>query len=155
MTLVSKINTIRDETNIRAWLRAVAINAARASARSGKSRPKLSLTSLESDHPNSSPRTFRDPRSARVGPDEEAQRIVDLATQLPESYREPLILKAVHGMRSRQISLILGIPEATVDTRVSRARKMLRELLHGPAEAGAVGANFQFNGAMSEMEHES
>lgn len=161
MTLVSKISTIRDETNIRAWLRAVAINAARASARSGKSRPRLSLTSLESDQPGSSPRCFCT-RSAQTEPDEESQRVVDLATQLPEAYREPLILKAVHGMRSRQISLILGIPEATVDTRVSRARKMLRELLHGPAEAGRARAasggadsNLQFNGVLSETEHDT
>jgi DNA-directed RNA polymerase specialized sigma24 family protein len=37
------------------------------------------------------------------------------------------MLKAVHGMRSRQIAEILDIPEATVDTRISRARRMLRE----------------------------
>jgi len=146
MTLVSKINTLRDQTNIRAWLRAVAINAARASARSGKSRPRLSLAGVDVEEPGVVVRT-------RHEPDEDAQRVVDLATRLPEAYREPLILKAVHGMRSRQISAILGIPEATVDTRVSRARRMLRELLRGPAAISDGGPQlYQSNGMLSAAE---
>ena len=146
MTLVSKINTLRDQTNIRAWLRAVAINAARACARSGKSRPRLSLAGVDVEEPGVVVRT-------RHEPDEDAQRVVDLATRLPEAYREPLILKAVHGMRSRQISAILGIPEATVDTRVSRARRMLRELLRGPAAISDGGPQlYQSNGMLSAAE---
>jgi predicted RNA polymerase sigma factor len=65
--------------------------------------------------------------SPRFELNDEAQRIMLLAESLPEGYREPLLLKAVHGMRTRQISEILDLPEATVDTRVSRARRMLRE----------------------------
>jgi RNA polymerase sigma-70 factor, ECF subfamily len=146
MTLVSKVNTLRDQTNVRAWLRAVAINTARAAARTANSRPRprLSLASVDGSdfHPE-----HRDRRefAGSIPPDEEAMRAVEMATRLPEAYREPLILKAVHGMRSRQISSILGIPEATVDTRVSRARKMLRELLR-PAQAALAGggdANFE------------
>ena len=158
MTLVSKINTLRDETNIRAWLRAVAINAARAAARSAKAkpRPRLTLAALDGSEPHRphQPHHVQHDREAIFGPDEEAQRVVAAATQLPETYREPLILKAVHGLRSRQISSILGIPEATVDTRVSRARKMLRELLR-PAQPASAGEGhnqdntFQSNGVLS------
>ena len=63
--------------------------------------------------------------------DEESQRLLGLVRRLPEAYREPLMLRALHGMRSRQIAEILDVPEATVDTRISRARKMLRELARG------------------------
>lgn len=125
MTLVSKINTVRDEKNVRAWLRTVAINVARASARTSRSRPKLVGTEEVDAMPS---------EARPSGPDESASKMLELARQLPDAYREPLILKAVHGMRSRQISRILGIPEATVDTRVSRARRMLRELVTGNFE---------------------
>lgn len=128
MTLVSKVNTVRDEKNVRAWLRTVAINVARASARTSRSRPKLVGTEEVDAMPS---------EARPSGPDESASKMLELARQLPDAYREPLILKAVHGMRSRQISRILGIPEATVDTRVSRARRMLRELVTGRSELTA------------------
>jgi RNA polymerase sigma-70 factor (ECF subfamily) len=130
MTLVSKVNTVRDEKNVRAWLRTVAINVARASARTSRSRPRL----VGTDEVDALPAKSDSDGPAR---DESASKILELTLQLPEAYREPLILKTVHGMRSRQIARILGIPEATVDTRVSRARRMLRELVTGRFELTA------------------
>ena len=47
--------------------------------------------------------------------------------RLPEAYREPLLLRAVKGLRSKQIAELLEIPPATVDTRIARARRMLRQ----------------------------
>jgi RNA polymerase sigma-70 factor (ECF subfamily) len=131
MTLVGKLNTVRDQANVRAWLRAVAVNVARASARSGKSRPRLLWTDDMDVLPQPAQRDS-------LTPDDGARRMLDLALQLPEAYREPLILKSVHGMRSRQISRILGIPEATVDTRVSRARRMVRDLACAAGDEVAV-----------------
>lgn len=122
MTLVSKVNTVRDESNIRAWLRAVAVNTARAAGRRQRSRPELHLAGADVDE---LVRARRETSAVEI--DDHSQRVLRLASQLPEAYREPLMLKAVQGMRTRQISEILGIPEATVDTRVSRARRMLRE----------------------------
>jgi RNA polymerase sigma factor (sigma-70 family) len=122
MTLVTKINTLREESNVRAWLRAVAVNVARAAGRTERSRPTLRLIDNEGQLPIATHmETFES------GVDDHSQRVLALAARLPEAYREPLMLKAVQGMRSRQISEILGIPEATVDTRISRARRMLRE----------------------------
>jgi RNA polymerase sigma-70 factor (ECF subfamily) len=120
MTLVAKINTVRDQANVRAWLRTVAINAARAAGRAERARPALRLAGTEPDHecPAVEP---------HIELDDHARRALRLASQLPDAYREPLMLRAVHGMRSRQIAEILGVPEATIDTRISRARRMLRE----------------------------
>jgi RNA polymerase sigma-70 factor (ECF subfamily) len=120
MTLVAKINTVRDQANVRAWLRAVAINIARAAGRHGRARPSLRLAggdaelTIPADH-------------APFELDDHSHRVLRLVEQLPEAYREPLMLKAVQGMRTRQIAEILDIPEATVDTRISRARRMLRD----------------------------
>lgn len=123
MTVVSKINTLRDEANVRAWLRAVAINVARAAGRSVSSKPQTALVGENIESPE-----IGTVELASV--DEQFREVMDAAGQLPEEYREPLMLRAMQGMRSRQISSILGIPPATVDTRVARARKMLREILH-------------------------
>ena len=42
------------------------------------------------------------------------------------------MLRAIHGMRGKHIAQILGLTEATVETRIARARKMLRKLAENP-----------------------
>ncbi len=121
MTLVSKINTLRDERNVRAWLRTVAVNTARASARSHKSRPTPRELREEALVPA---RNGVDP----VAVDDDARRMLALVARIPEGYREPLMLRAVHGMLGRHIAEILELSEATVETRISRARRMLRDM---------------------------
>jgi DNA-directed RNA polymerase specialized sigma24 family protein len=59
---------------------------------------------------------------------ESSGRLLNLAARLPDGYREPLILKAVRDMSYREIGRIMGLPETTVETRIARARKQLREL---------------------------
>ncbi len=122
MTLVSKVNTLREESNIRAWLRVVAVNAARAAARKGRSRPRPAELDYEPE-PDRPGHRFGD----NVVLDDEARRAMEIASTLPEAYREPLMLRALHGMRGRHIAQILGLTEPTVETRIARARRMLRE----------------------------
>ncbi len=121
MTIVAKINTLREARYVRAWLRTVAINAARASARARRARPKLAPLAVDPLGPGAV--------SAAV--DDEARRLMKLSARLADTYREPLMLRAIHGMRGRHIAEILDLSEATVETRIARARRMLRELATG------------------------
>jgi DNA-directed RNA polymerase specialized sigma24 family protein len=50
-----------------------------------------------------------------------------VAKELPDGYREPLLLKCVHGMSYREIGEVMGLPESTIETRIARGRRMLRE----------------------------
>ncbi len=173
MTMLTKINTVREAGNVRAWLRTVAINTARAAGRSERAKPvqrlhadvcdggggvsaasAKSASGMAGDNGTVGLRHGGRPSGiAAYETNDEARRVMRLAEDLPEGYREPLLLKAVHGLRSRQISEILGIPEATVDTRVSRARRMLRELTYAgetgdenPASGeGAVAASLSLS----------
>lgn len=49
-----------------------------------------------------------------------------LINELPEDLRVPLVLSAEEELNSREIGVILGIPEGTVRTRLQRARQILR-----------------------------
>jgi RNA polymerase sigma-70 factor (ECF subfamily) len=51
-----------------------------------------------------------------------------LARTLPEGYREPLLMRCVRGMSYKQIGAVLDLPETTIETRIARGRRMLREL---------------------------
>jgi RNA polymerase sigma-70 factor (ECF subfamily) len=52
-----------------------------------------------------------------------------LTLSLPDDLRHPLILSAIEDMSCREVAEILNIPEATVRTRIYRARKLLRQKL--------------------------
>jgi len=52
-------------------------------------------------------------------------------TELPDEYREPLMLQVLVGHSTEEIAEIMGIPKATVLTRLYRARKRMRALLDG------------------------
>jgi len=58
-----------------------------------------------------------------------AQRALEAARRLPEIYREPLLLRAVREMSQKDIAHTLSLPETTVETRLARARRMVREQL--------------------------
>jgi len=49
--------------------------------------------------------------------------------KLPLSYREPLLLQVLGGFSCGEIAVIVQTTEAAVMTRVSRARRMLREIM--------------------------
>lgn len=132
-TLVRKIGQVREEAAFRPWLRTVAINAARAAARGQHHEPiAFSSAGAEIDAPAGAGRGA-DPAVPGSESDrrDEGRRLLDLAALLPEGYREPLLLRCLHDMSYRQIGLLVGLPETTIETRIARGRRMLRELARG------------------------
>ena len=122
-TFVSRIDTVRDPGAIRPWLRVVAINVARAAGRSGRYRPRVDNESVDRRLSGLAPEGGELDEAAVS---EQHRGLLALIERLPDEYREPLLLRTVRGLRSRQVAEILGISPATVDTRVARARTMLR-----------------------------
>jgi RNA polymerase sigma-70 factor (ECF subfamily) len=60
---------------------------------------------------------------------EQAALLHRLIATLPEELRHPLVLSTVEEMSSVEIGKVLGIPEASVRTRLFRARQQLKEKL--------------------------
>jgi RNA polymerase sigma-70 factor, ECF subfamily len=80
------------------------------------------------------------PESAAAEGDERAL-LHELIEDLPLELREPLLLSAIEELSSREVGLMLGLPEGTVRTRLMRARTELRarfeaRTLHEMAVAG-------------------
>lgn len=141
VAVVRKIGELRDPSALRPWLRTVAINAARASGREvTRSRRHLRLAreqavaggGCRADGAGSI-------ASGDAERDDEARRLMDLARSLPEGYREPLLLRCVRGMSYRQIGAVLDLPETTIETRIARGRRMLRELAAQETPARRTG----------------
>ncbi len=126
--VVAHASEVRDQSTFRSWLRTVAVNTARLAARRGALRRHESL--------EGNPEPSEGVGDAHVlGREKTSVQIAELAFALPDGYREPLFLKAVHGLSYRQISQILNLPETTIETRIARGRRMLRELAEGSLDA--------------------
>lgn len=117
------------------WLRTVAVNVARTHGRKQKVRRRVWAreTPEMGMIVDSSSDTMMD--RAEI---EEGERALNMARTLPEQYREPLLLRAVRGMSYRQIADVMGVPVTTVETRIVRGRRMLRELMESRSQQGAA-----------------
>lgn len=117
---VSKLHTLRDAESFRPWLRRIAINIAREAARSLRTRGNHSI-----EEDVYVQERFLEPEADGRLHDEAAGLLRHAAT-LPIEFREPLLLRCVRGLSSAQIAQLLDLPRTTVETRLSRARRMLR-----------------------------
>ena len=143
MTFVRTISRLRDEATFKPWLRTVAINAARAAGRNTRRRQqkmgwRLAGNENGEEATASMPGPGGEEPVGRVEHHEDGQRLTRLAARLPEGYREPLILKCVQGMSYREIGRMMGLPETTIETRIARGRRRLRDLAIGEGIVGAV-----------------
>ena len=79
-----------------------------------------------------------DPHIDPIGQDE--GRVLErLVADLPEDYREILILREVEDLDYRQIATIVNVPLGTVMSRLARARAMLRKHWLQEAEGPSRG----------------
>ena len=129
---VSKIHTLRENRSFRTWLRQIALNVCRGSARSVKMSLRFSGPYTDDgsqvDPGSISEPASRDPEAPQqLAQLDAAQRLLQQALSLPVTYREPLILRCVRAMTYQQISDVMGLPVTTIETRLARARRMLRE----------------------------
>jgi RNA polymerase sigma-70 factor (ECF subfamily) len=65
--------------------------------------------------------------------------------QLPDRFRTVFVLREVEGLSSEETADVLGLPVATVKTRLFRARRRLQELL-APELATVLNGAFPFAG---------
>lgn len=64
-----------------------------------------------------------------VASNEGVRQLAERIAELPEGYREVLRLRCLYEMSAEQTGELLGITPNTVNIRLTRARKMLRERL--------------------------
>lgn len=118
-TFLAKAREIRDAASVRGWLRIVAVNEARMAARDrGIERKSLARFAA----------SWRGESADRHAA-AEARETLELLARLPAQYAEPLLLQAGQGLSQREIAEILDVPETTIETRLARARRMLRQLV--------------------------
>lgn len=121
-------------TNFRAWMYRILRNSFLSSRTGLKTMVAIDADTDESLLPAES-NTPESILIAQVGRETVQQALADL----PVPFREILLLCEVEEMSYQEIAETLAIPIGTVMSRLSRARKALRELLRKKNEGGRHG----------------
>jgi RNA polymerase sigma-70 factor (ECF subfamily) len=118
-------------TNCRAWLLTILYNNFRDRYRqngrehpciSGEIEEELEAHTLLADMSFSNPEELLSDRML-------GRRIERALNQLPEEFREALILVDVQELNYQEVADVLSVPLGTVKSRVSRARALMRSAL--------------------------
>ena len=121
--LVERIGELRDPSRFSSWLRTIAVNVARTSGRRAKilrDRRRALDGANEPTDPAASP-------PAHLEQQENLRQVLRWIQGMSPDVAEPLLMRSVWGLSQRQIAEWLGLPETTVETRLARARRALRE----------------------------
>lgn len=66
---------------------------------------------------------------AELSAKDDRQRVWQALAQLPQTYREVIILREFDDLSYQEIAEVIGVPTGTVMSRLGRARERLRQLL--------------------------
>jgi RNA polymerase sigma-70 factor (ECF subfamily) len=137
--------------SIKPWLLAILRNVCRAEyARRGAlaAMPSESLDAAEQSTEGLWSDGDPSPEAKALGhlDGESVQRLI---AQLPDQFREALVLREINELSYREISEVIGAPVGTVMSRLARARALLREAWIAEENGGAWGAIHEDKAAAS------
>ncbi|HUR98005.1 MAG TPA: sigma-70 family RNA polymerase sigma factor [Pyrinomonadaceae bacterium] len=108
----NKLDTLREKNAIGAWLVRIARNQAAEFYRQSRMTEELP-----------------DDLTSKDNPDAEAREILAAIRELPETYRETLVLRLVEGMTGNEIAERTGLKPESVRVNLHRGMELLRQAL--------------------------
>jgi RNA polymerase sigma-70 factor (ECF subfamily) len=125
-----RLDSLQDPRRLRSWLYAIARNAAIDASQERKRRNAVGLEHVAEYLGDGGSRA---PVRLAAG-DELRETLLRAVEALPALYREPFVLRHLEDWSYAEIGELLGLSVETVETRLVRARKLLREMLEGKVE---------------------
>ena len=116
------LKAFKGNASLTTWLSSVLTNRVRKLRRHRRSRPAGPLDRVERQ-PAADDQASRSPAT-------QVEQRIDVAAMLdnlPPEYREVIVLRELQQMSYAEMAAVLGIPERTAETRLTRARRLLRQ----------------------------
>jgi RNA polymerase sigma-70 factor (ECF subfamily) len=127
-----KLHTFRRDASFYSWLFRIGYNAAISRKRKSRSgQISLDGNSVGERIPDN--RSETDPAASLLS-EEITDQVQAAVHELPDEYREALILKEIEGLPYEEIAELFQCPIGTVRSRIHRARHLLREKLNRVVE---------------------
>jgi RNA polymerase sigma-70 factor, ECF subfamily len=127
------IDKFAAESKLSTWLHRIVVNAALMRLRTRQRKPEVSLETLlpqflDDGHQVKSSMDWPDSSHAleRRETHELVRRLID---QLPDGYREVLLIRDIDGLDTEEAANLLGLSVSALKVRLHRARQALRTLL--------------------------
>ena len=116
------------------WLHRIVVNAALMKLRTKKRKPERSIEDLlpgykEDGHPQEFFETWHETGEDAASREEERSLVRKQIDELPDNYRNVLLLRDIEGIDTGETAALLGLTPGAVKTRLHRARLALRQLL--------------------------
>jgi RNA polymerase sigma-70 factor (ECF subfamily) len=140
------LDRFEGDARLSTWLHRVTVNACLMKLRTRRRRPEVSIDALQprfadDGHPIEFASPWNPNPSAGIEATETATLVRGMIDRLPEDARAVILLRDIEGFDTALTAEMLGITEASVKTRLHRARLALRTLLdphmHGRPHATA------------------
>lgn len=116
----TKGHQLEDKSKVKSWLFTTLHREFLNSKRRGNRFPHMEIDSVASELPVVPPATDAAANSTDV---------LQALAKVDEPYRSPLVLFYLEDHSYHEIAQILGIPDGTVMSRLSRGKALLRQLL--------------------------
>lgn len=127
------LGSFRGEARFSTWLVKITLNEARMRLRRSHSESEVPLQDFmddgDSDYTPSVLTDWREIPSEALDRKELREILQRALDELPEKYREVLILRDVQEMNIQETAQLLGINEGMVKTRLLRARLLMQKIV--------------------------
>lgn len=123
-----------EQCRLTTWLHRIVVNACLMKLRTARRRPECSLEALlprflEDGHSETTNVPWKPEAMCGIQIAERRALVCAKIDELPDTYREVLVLRDVEGVDTEQTAELLGLTPSAVKTRLHRARQALRTLL--------------------------
>src|SRR5205814_3854154 len=134
-----KIGTFRGQSEFSTWLNRVTVNIVLMQLRR-KKRAELVFEDLNhTDSDNKAPREHGSGDASMLGAIDRLN-LARAIRKLPYAYKRLFVLYDVFGYQHKEIAGLLGCSTGCSKARLHRARRQLRQLLHGEADRSPADA---------------
>jgi RNA polymerase sigma-70 factor (ECF subfamily) len=130
-----RLHTLRDSTRFGPWLAAITRNRAHDYHRRSRNDVEVELPDTLSQDEVAGSKAGASPHG-----DDEAALLLRVIRELPETYREPLLLRLVEGMTGPEIAARTGLTPGSVRVNLHRGTQQLREKLARKTNRKPAGA---------------
>ncbi len=135
LSALGAIKGFRGDSGLKTWLFRIAINHSRNRFRWWKRRQRDATVSLDAEVGNSELKVHETISDKGKSPEESAisnereMALVNALNEMPEIFREVIVLCDLEGLSYDEISVTLGVNIGTVKSRIARGREDLRRKL--------------------------
>ena len=132
------LEDLRDVSSAKAWMMTI---LRREFLRTFE-RKRFDLTDLDDV-------SIADTVSPSLETQSESNLLRQMIGKLEAKYRVPLVLQILGGLSGTEISAELGMPEATVNTHLFRAREQLKAMVDAPASENTIDKTTQHSNTVN------